>query len=176
MTTREYQEAYDDDSDQVRAWQPRTALESLAVQGIGDSLHSAQDAQEPSKTEAELEEGVWFLDDQNRRLLELLSAQDAKCVGLTSGSEYLRSEIVNLKAERDDALAEVEHAWRHVDEAVSERDEARTERDEALAAIARVEALATQWEQLGPGHYECAAQLLQAMDESVLARAAEPTE
>ena len=47
MTTRDYAEAYEDDSDNVRAWQPRTALESSAGQGIGDSSHPAQDAQEP---------------------------------------------------------------------------------------------------------------------------------
>jgi cell division protein FtsB len=46
------------------------------------------------------------------QLMQELSAQTAKCERLAVGSKYLRNEIVNLKAERDEALAEIAHSSR----------------------------------------------------------------
>jgi hypothetical protein len=88
MTTREWHEADQDDADRVRSW-------------------PAQDAQEPVRTAEEIEEGNWFLADQNYRLMEQLSAETARCIRLATGSEYLRAEIVNLKAVVDEAATEI---------------------------------------------------------------------
>jgi chromosome segregation ATPase len=86
MTTRDYAEAFEDDSENVRGW-------------------PAQDAQEPP--EGLSESGF---EDLCMQLMQELSAQTAKCERLSAGSEYLRNEIVNLKAERDEARTTLSEA------------------------------------------------------------------
>jgi len=119
MTTREYQEAYDDDSDRVREW-------------------AAQDDLDPWNG--------WRGDDE---------------------------EPFDTDSEDADLLADVERLERVIGEVMAERDA-------ALAAITRVEALATQWEQPGPPWrlplLECAVQLFQAIDEAALGITGGPVE
>ena len=70
--------------------------------------------------------------------MELLSAETAKCKRLTTGSEYIRAEIVNLRAERDAAWAQVgslEGALKLVD---MERRRLSDEVDKQDAEISRL--------------------------------------
>jgi len=97
VTTQEWHEADQDDADRVRAWQPRTALESLAGRRIEDSLHPAQDAQEPEPDPAPCQcpEHLTYRDS-----LAFNTAQDAQMPPNDSDVDYLRAEIAALKAER----------------------------------------------------------------------------
>jgi hypothetical protein len=109
MTTQDYAEAYEDDSENVRGW-------------------PQQDTQEPP---------------------------------IGSDVAYLRAEVAALKVDQAHTMS----WYKTVCELLTEHT---AQRDAALAALARVEGLATQWESLGPGHYEVAGQLLQAIDEVAL--------
>ena len=72
----------------------------------------------------------------------------------------------------DDADQVRSWAAQDAQERPSDLERIVAQRNVALAAIARVEALATQWEQPGPPWrlplLECAAQLFQAIDEVAL--------
>jgi hypothetical protein len=127
MTTRDYSDAYEDDSENVRSW-------------------PAQDAQEPDE---------WASAPVVKATCSFCHT-DVFWQDCPSGGWWIHRyhpaddhEAVSLGLEREIERLTAEH-------------------DLALAAITRVEALATQWESLGSGHRSLVAQLLQALDEAAL--------
>jgi hypothetical protein len=139
MTTQDYAEAYEGDSENVRSWAP-------------------QDAQEPP---SDVEREFALEGDPKNTLLRTLRGKAA-------------DHLERIVAERD--------AYRKAKQENDERFQLeaagfRQERDVALAAITRVEKLATHWEQCGTRYIsipEAAAQLLQALDEAALEYPREP--
>jgi hypothetical protein len=114
----------------------------------------AQDAQEPEPDPAPCQ-----CPEHLTYRASLAFNSDAAQAPNGSDVAYLRAEVAALKADQAHTMS----WYKTVCELLTEHT---AERDLALAAVARVEALASQWERVGPGHWECAAQLLQALDEA----------
>jgi hypothetical protein len=135
MTTRDYADAYDDDSENVRSW-------------------AAQDAQEPEQEEAPCQ-----CPEHLAYRASLVFNSDEREFALEGDPLAMWDEIVKLRILCGKAA---DHLGRVM-----------AQRNVALTALARVEALAEQWEHAWP---DAAARLLQVLDEAALGITGRPVE